>query len=862
VNDDVRGVFTDRLRRAQELNALAKVRDASTEFRRLIADVERWERRGGPTEWSVELRVRARVGLAACAYALTGDVDEGNRLLDDAGTVADSVGLARLQALVSGQRGVLLLRSGDSQAALRPLTAALEQCDAEDHRDVAVLHLNRGSASLDVGHLESALHDYEMALTHARQLGNDYYVSFAVHNIGFVHQLQGDIPAALRRMEESVRLLPDGPDGLALVGRARVLFDVGLLSEAERTLRDAEALLVEEGLGQERAEAVLDRARCMVGLRRFAEAGALARKARRLYTRSGNPTWALYARVVELEAMLGADRAADTGKGASRRRAARGLEMALAVARDGDARGAVARYGVSVPARLHAAEWALLGGAHDETDRILREIPRLQPWAPFPVRVQREAVRAQLAFARGDRRGGVRAVRGGQRAIAEYRARLGSVDAVTAAAVHAVRLGNVDVDFARRTGRPAAVFDAVERGRAAFAGSGRVRPPSDPELARLLTAARREIEAARDVGASSDREQLLRRQQHLREARRLQDEARRRSWQHGGESTTPSPVAERSLRNVLEVGDPGAVVANLVVHGGEVTAVRVSATGSRLLRLAPLERVAENVRRARADFSVLSNALIPVPMRDAALTSLRRTLAWFDDVLVAPLEANGDLHVAARDLLLAVPWAAIPSRSGRRTWANSWVDLRRGEPTRRTDHALVVAGPDLRFAGAEAKLVAAVWDSATTLTGLDATCASVVEGVEGAGVVHVAAHGTHETDNPLFSSLRLADGPLFAHELDGFDLRGVVVVLSACEVGLSTPRIGGESLGLTSVLLRLGARAVIASVAPLRDDVAARVMPALHAELRAGAMPGAALARAVADEPEPVPLVCFGPLVL
>ncbi len=131
------------------------------------------------------------------------------------------------------------------------------------------------------------------------------------------------------------------------------------------------------------------------------------------------------------------------------------------------------------------------------------------------------------------------------------------------------------------------------------------------------------------------------------------------------------------------------------------------------------------------------------------------------------------------------------------------------------------------------------------------------------GVVHLAAHGTHETDNPLFSSLRLADGPLFAHELDGTDLHGVVVVLSACEVGLSTPRIGGESLGLTSVLLRLGARAVIASVAPLRDDVvAARVMPSLHAELRDGAMPGTALARAVADEPEPVPLVCFGPLAL
>src|SRR5690606_22146653 len=202
------------------------------------------------------------------------------------------------------------------------------------------------------------------------------------------------------------------------------------------------------------------------------------------------------------------------------------------------------------------------------------------------------------------------------------------------------------------------------------------------------------------------------------------------------------------------------------------------------------------------------------------------------------------------------------SRRGRRTWANSWVDLRVGESGRRADDALVVAGPGLRFSSAEAKLVASVWDGSDALTGEDATCAAVLDGLGTAGVVHLAAHGTHETDNPLFSSLRLADGPLFAHELDGTDLRGAVGVLSACEVGLSTPRIGGEALGLTSVLLRLGARAVGASVAPLRDDVAARAMPAPHPELRDGAMPGTALGGAVADGPEPVPLVCFGPLVL
>jgi hypothetical protein len=50
----------------------------------------------------------------------------------------------------------------------------------------------------------------------------------------------------------------------------------------------------------------------------------------------------------------------------------------------------------------------------------------------------------------------------------------------------------------------------------------------------------------------------------------------------------------------------------------------------------------------------------------------------------------------------------------------------------------------------------------------------------------VAAHGSHIRQNPLFSSLELADGPLFAYEIA--DRRVAPhVVLSACELGRSPP---------------------------------------------------------------------------
>src|SRR6201999_2422446 len=99
-----------------------------------------------------------------------------------------------------------------------------------------------------------------------------------------------------------------------------------------------------------------------------------------------------------------------------------------------------------------------------------------------------------------------------------------------------------------------------------------------------------------------------------------------------------------------------------------------------------------------------------------------------------------------------------------------------------------------------------------------------------ATLAHVAAHGVHQTENPLFSSVRLADGPLFAHELDQSTRTPEHVVLSACELGLATVRPGDEALGLTSVLLHLGTRSVVAGVARVGDEIAEQTMAGYHTD--------------------------------
>ncbi|WP_402461922.1 CHAT domain-containing protein [Isoptericola aurantiacus] len=804
----------------------------------------------------IEIRVRSLVGEAACRHALTGAAEEPQRLLAEALSVATDAHEPRLAALTYGQAGLVHLRSGDAAAAVQAFDRALTWAAPDDHRDLAILYINRAAAALELGELDAAVRDHEQALRHAEAAGSDRYAAFARHNLGWVRYRQGDFPAALRIMEEAAATQPGGPDGWSEVSRAHVLLDAGLVTEAEKALADSTDLLSAEDLTGEKADALLARARCAILLQRPEEAVRWARGARRVFARVGNDGWALQSELVALEARLELDRRAGPRRSTLRRRSEETLAL---TAVDGSV---LASREAGAAARLLAAEWALLAGDVERAQSIVAGVRRLTT-CPLPLRIHHESVRAQVAFAAGDRRRGLLAVRRGLRVLADHRARLGSVDAVTAAAAHGSRLARVDVEAALATGRASAVFDATERGRAAYAGAARVRPPQDEELAYLLTRARTAAEEARELAGSADPKDRAAADRGTREARRLQDQARRRSWQLSGpgDGLVPEPTTARAVAARLREVSSGTTVVSYLLTD-RVRAVRVDATGARMLELGSLSEVTELARRVRQDVEVLANSLIPAPMREVAATSARRSLARLDDLLLRPVGVDGPLQVAARRELLSVPWASLPSRAGVATGVDSWVTLRDHESRcgAGASRAVVVAGPGLRAAELEARLVAATWGEATTLSGAAATCAATTAAIAGADVVHLAAHGVHEPDNPLFSCVRLADGPLYAHELDGVDLSGAVVVLSACETGRTSVRLGGEPLGMTSVLLRLGARAVVSAVAPLRDDVAARVMPHLHAELRAGTDPAAALARAVAAESEPVPLVCFGPL--
>jgi CHAT domain-containing protein len=110
------------------------------------------------------------------------------------------------------------------------------------------------------------------------------------------------------------------------------------------------------------------------------------------------------------------------------------------------------------------------------------------------------------------------------------------------------------------------------------------------------------------------------------------------------------------------------------------------------------------------------------------------------------------------------------------------------------------------------------------------------------GLLHIAAHGLYDADNPSFSRIQLApgdgrDGNLEVHEvLSDLDLSGVkLVVLSACRSGVGQRNGGDEIVGLTRAFLYAGAPSVIATLWDINDDASRVLMNAFYRGFLSGA---------------------------
>jgi hypothetical protein len=706
---------------------------------------------------------------------------------------------------------------------------------------------NRGALLIESGDLVSARRD----LTECIRLAHDTQLLVlergAIHNLGYLEFIAGDLPLALRTMDEGMALDGQTQVGIALLDRARVLLAAGLRREADESLAAAARQLAKDRCWQDVGEVELARAEAALLVGELAAARRMAVRARTRFRRQGNDRWRRNAELVLLQADLTAGRPA-----------ARLLQHAEKLAAEFAAAGFEQQ---SRTSRLLASQMFLSMG--DRQSAVGRAEGALMPKRadPISLRLQTRLVRAQLELAADQRASARRQIRAGMTELADYQAQFSSLDLQTASAVHGRQLAELDVATALADGGARGLLEAVERGRATSARLLPVQPPQDPQVASLLTELRRSLDNLKslesDPGASKAADVERSRVAELQ--RRL----RGRSWQVGGSGAAARPAALSDIRSAIQAA--GSVLICYVQIGDVLHAVVDGAPGgARIHELGSAAAVAESVRRLRFDLDALAGGNLPEPLLTAVQASMRRSCEVLDDRLLRPLRLSDQrLVIVPTGPLKTLPWTNLPSMRARPVVvapsATSWLTASTAPAAPAGDRIVAMAGPGLDRADEEVKAIGELWSGSAVVTGQGASRHYLAAAMSSARIVHVAAHGEHQAENPLFSSIQLADGPLFAYELDQSSTAAEHVILSACELGLATVRPGDEALGLTSVLLHLGTRCVISGVARVHDAVAADVMARYHRALSTGADSAQALAEACAAEDSmPAPFVCFG----
>lgn len=769
----------------------------------------------------------AHMSLAAARY-LAGDSAAALRALDRAAARLDGVAGGR----VAAQRGMVLAFMGRFDEAAACYQAALVPLQRHDDRLwLYRVRCNRGVLRAWQGHLAAAQEDFRTAERLATDLGQPGAVADARHGLGWLASLRSDVPTALAEYDAAERILDDAGLYAARMrtNRAEVLLAAGLGGEARREAAVAVAVQERRRMAADLAETRLVAAQAALADGDDSAAMVAANLAAKAFARQRRASWAA---VADHTALLAESRRGPPTRTLLRR--AQRTVMAL------EAAGWTAR---AIEARVLAGRVALQLGDRDAARQVLRRVN--------PSRVVTADARARawhatalLRLADGDRRGASRALDAGLRTVERFQASIGATDLRVGAGGHAVALASEGLRLALRDGAPSRILDWSERWRAGALRLRPVRPPGDTALERDLARLRRvvtEIEEAVTGGRDATAGR--------REQARLEEATRQRA-RHAAGTWAPTPrldisalhdaLGERALVSFVVLdGQRLAVVA----AGGRTTCTPLPAAGLD----AEFDSLAFAVRRlARGQGSPRTLA--------AAGAAVEAASAALDAALLGPLRQrlqDRPVVVVPTGVLHALPWPLLPTLAGRATTiapsATLWLRATTTPSTPARAPAVFVAGSRLAHAAPEVVALARGYPGARRATGRTATAARVLALLDGAGVAHIAAHGRFRADNPLFSSLELADGPLMVYDLERLERAPGLLVLSACDSGLSAVRPGDELEGLAAALLALGTRTLIASVAPVPDDRTRTLMLAFHRRVRAGASPAAALAATQAE---------------
>ncbi|HEX6074922.1 MAG TPA: CHAT domain-containing protein [Micromonosporaceae bacterium] len=821
--------------------------------------VQRARQAGNPEALVLALRAMAWAQRARLAAA------DAKRLLDQAARIARRHRLDQPLADVLTSRAAVNQELGRLAAAQRDLDSAARLVSpdqaAESAFQQAVLHQN-------IGRLKAAATSY-LDLLSSEATPRRIRV-IAGNNLAMIDAQHGRHGEALKRLDDAARLAEEvGPALVAMVleTRAWVTTHSGRLAEGLRLFEAAGR--AHEAAGLPMGEHFVEYADALMDLRLIPEASMAARSAADVFRRSGVPLMGAEAelRIAQL-AMLSGDLAeaevasrvaagefARQGRGAWKARAE--LVKAEARLRAGAGTAADLREARRVSRLLESlGTWSTAVDAYAVAGRIAASLGRARDAAeafqraadlsqgnPVLVRLRGHVAAAMAARLRRRDVVVLRHCRSGLNDLARHRAALPTAELRALASGHGAELGQVGLDVVVRDGTPRRVFDWMERTRAAALLT--VEPPATPDIEEDLDALRAVHAELAMLGQQADRgatvsPSLLNRQLTI------ENRIRRATW-HGRapHSHVPATLLLPALRDSLA----GRVLVEYGLLGDRLIAVAVEPRRSRLVELGPIEAVLDQVRALLFALRRLTQPRPESSLEAARLSAVLR-VRKLKDLLVQPLRLapDAELVVVPVGQLHSVPWSSLADgpvslAPSAYFWARSREAAGR---TAGTGAAVLVEGPYLRGAATEVRRLGELYPQATVITPPDSTAQAVLRLLDGADLVHFACHGWLRSDNPMFSSLILSDGPLTVQELASRGVAPRRLVLASCQSGADVSYDGDEVLGFVSAVLARGTAGVVASVAAVPDVAAVDLMCGLHERL----IKGRTLARALYEARE------------
>ena len=766
-----------------------------------------------------ELRLLALLTMSG-SMGVAGRFDEALGVVDE---VIESTPRSDLLAKFRFQRGGIFAMMGRAGEAVEILWEVLDEFrEMGDTASVEITLAQLGANLIQLGRLDEAEHCMKESLRLAEELSETAAIPSIEHNLGLLAAFRGDIPEALEWLQRS------DEDHMALSGspvpqhvaRCEVLISAGLFAEAQE-------LAVQIGRQNERTGDVEHAVNALIVAAEAALLGGDAEGALQLASETEDLTSGETDFVRRARAKRIASESRFSLEGATRPL----LDQVTAIAEDLTISGQIVAAG---QAYLLGGRIALALSDNDRARQCLERVAKARI-GPVETRLQAHLARAMIRMGGGESRGAALAARSGLDLLDEYQSALGASDLRSGIERQGAELGRIGLKCAIEARRPRRILEWLDRTRGRALRYRPVLPGGDDQIASLLTQLRR-VDAELRRPDEGDNPDLLRQRRRLQHEIARADRVRRRTREAEGDFSIGALIDSLGDRSLLELGE----------HRGRLLAVLVKRGRAHLLELGEFDSAALELRHLR--FAMRRSARRGLSLDAGSLGRL-------DEMLLGEQDLGDEVLIVPPASLLAAPWAGLPSLRGRSLRISPsaemwWHAQRRDRPG---ESVVVAGGPDLELAHQEIEAVGELYPNATVLPP-GVGVGEVRSALSGSAIAHIASHATFQFQNPMFSSLRLGDGDLNVYDIERLDAPPALVVLSACDSGYTESRVGDELAGLTSALLSMGSRSVIASVGLVPDASAtADLMVEFHRGLIDGFDPAGALSRAqsaMLDDPE------------